>query len=198
MRTNRWSVVVSCLVLALVVPVSVFAQNNFRVSSVTVSSGDDLVSSGLTGIVDFTNKKESRLLEVAVQQEQAWVLYGPKFKLGKIEGVVAGSIGHHQGAPWTGPFLSLNVPVAKNITASTFQWPGLYGWEPRNWKTENDGVKNSEGLLMGYIGSARVDVGPVGIVYFWQNFLDEPWNKLPGMAYTAKVREDISISGSAT
>jgi len=28
--------------------------------------------------------------------------------------------------------------------------------------------------------------------------MDEPWNELPGIAYTAKVREDFSVSGSAT
>lgn len=198
MRTNRWSVIVVCLVLVFVIPMSAFAQDNFRVSSVTVSSGEDSISSGLTGIIDLTNKKDSRLLEVAVQQEQAWVLYGPKFKMGKAEGVVAGSIGHFQGSPWAGPFVSLSMPVAKNVSLSTFHWPGLQAWEPRDWKTENDGVKNPESLLFGYIGSARLDIGPVGLVYSWQNFLDDPWNELPGVAYTAKVRKDFSISGSAT
>lgn len=197
MRTSRWSVI-AFFVLALVIPMSAVAQDNFRVSSVTVSSGDDPVSSGITGILDLTNMKESRLLEVAVQQEQAWVLYGPKFKMGKVEAVVAGSVGHHQGAPWAGPFASLNVPVAGNVTFSTFHWPGVYVWEPKDWKTENDGIKNPERLLIGYIGSARLDIGPVSLVYSWQNFLDEPWNELPGVAYTAKVRKDFSVSGSTT
>lgn len=197
MRTSRWLVVVFS-VLAFVVPISVFAQDNFRVSSMTASSGEDTISNGLSGIIDLTNKNESRLLEIAVQQEQAWVLYGPKFKMGKVQGVMAGSIGHFQGAPWAGPFFSLNMPVSKNVSVSTFHWPGLQFWEPRDWKTENDDVKNPESLLLGYIGSARLDIGPVGLVYSWQNFLDDPWNKLPGVAYTAKVREDFSVSGSAT
>ena len=197
MRTNR--LVVTFLVLMLGVSSSVAAQDSgFRVSSVTVSSGDDPISSGLTGIIDLTNKKENRLLQIAVQQEQAWVLYGPKFKIGKVEGVVAGSVGHFQGAPWAGPFASLNIPVAKNVAFSTLHWPGMFPWEPRNWKTRNDGIENPESIYKGYVGSARLDIGPVGLVYSWQNFLDEPWNELPGVAYTAKVRDDFSVSGSAT
>jgi hypothetical protein len=195
MKKNQWLAVVVCL--ALMAPLSALAQDGFQVSSVTVSSGEDPISSGLTGLVRLTNDKEW-LLEVAVQQEQAWILYGPGFKLGKVEGVVAGSVGHFQGAPWAGPFLSLNVPIAKNVTFSTFHWPGVFPWEPNDWKTENDGVENPERLFKGYIGSAQVGVGPFAIVYSWQNFLDGPWNELPGLAYTAKVREDFFVSGSAT
>ena len=197
MKTNRWSVAVAFLVLALAVSTSALAQQGFQVTSVTVSSGEDPISSGLTGIVQLTNEK-GRLLEVAVQQEQAWVLYGPKFKLGSVEGIVAGSVGHFQGALWAGPFLSLSVPVAKNVTFSTFHRPGVFPWEPKDWKTENDGVENPESVFKGYVGSARMDIGPVSLIYSWQNFLDEPWNELPGIAYTAKVREDFSVSASAT
>ena len=74
----------------------------------------------------------------------------------------------------------------------------MFPWEPREWKTENDGVENPERLFKGYLGSAQVDIGPIGLVYSWQNFLDQPWNELPGVVYTAKVREDFSVSGSGT
>ncbi len=197
MRTNRWSVLVVFLVLIFTVPMSVFAKQDFQVTSVTVSSGEDPISSGLTGIIQLTDENGS-LLKIAVQQEQAWVLYGPKFRLGSVEGIVAGSVGHFQGAPWAGPFLSLSVPIAKNVAFSTFHWPGVFLWEPKDWKTENDGVENSESVFKGYVGSARVDIGPVGLVYSWQNFLDEPWNELPGIVYTMNVRKDFLVSGSAT
>ena len=184
----------SFFTLLLAMPI---AEAEFKIKSITVSSGENPISSGLTGIVQLTNENR-RLLEVSVQQEQAWVLYGSKFKLGSVEGVAAGSVGHFQGAPWAGPFISLRVHVAKNVTFSTFSWPAIFPWEPKNWKTENDGIENPERLFKGYIGSAQVDIGPVSFVYSWQNFLDEPWNELPGVVYTTKVREDFAVSGSAT
>ena len=194
MRTNRWSVLVVFLVFILTVPMSVFAKQDFQITSVTVSSGEDPISSGLTGIIQLTDENGS-LLKIAVQQEQAWVLYGPKFRLGSVEGIVAGSVGHFQGAPWAGPFLSLSVPIAKNVAFSTFHRSGVFPWEPKDWKTENDGVENPESVFKGYVGSARVDIGPVGLVYSWQNFLDEPWNELPGIVYTMNVRKDFLVSG---
>ncbi len=195
MKAHRWSVVVAFLVLALAVPSATFAQQGFQVTAVTVGSGENPLSSGLTGTIQLTNEKD-RFLEVTVQEEQAWVLYGPGFRMGKVSGIVAGSIGHFQGAPNAGIVLSLNVPVAENVSFSTLQWPGVFPWEPRDWKTENDWAENPERILKGYLGSVQMDVGPVGLVYSWQNFLDEPWNELPGVVYTAKVREDLSVSGS--
>lgn len=198
MAKSKFVVCLLAGVILLAMSAIASAQDtSFRIISVTVSSGEDPISSGLTGIVRWTNKK-NRLLEVAVQQEQAWVLYGPKFKLGSAEAIVAGSVGHFQGSPWAGPFVSLNVPVAKNVTFSTFHWPGAFPWEPRDWKTENDGVENTESVYKGYVGSAQIDVGPVGLVYSWQNFMDEPWNELPGVSYTGKVRENFFVLGSAT
>lgn len=179
----------------LLMPVMAQAAG-FKIKSLTVSSGENPTTSGLTGIIQLTN--ENGFLEVSVQQEQAWVIYGPKFKLGSVEGIAAGSVGHFQGAPWAGPFISIRVPVAKNVAFSTFHWPAVFPWEPNKWKTENDGIQNPERLFKGYIGSAQLDIGPIGLVYSWQNFLDEPWNKLPGVVYTAKIREDFKISGSAT
>ncbi|MEX2052779.1 MAG: hypothetical protein WD898_00970, partial [Candidatus Paceibacterota bacterium] len=156
-----------------------------------------LGSNGLTGVFQLTNEKKKRFVEVGIQEEQAWITYGPQFKIGKsVSGLIAGTVGHFQGAPWAGPYFSLSAPVSKNVTFSTFHWPGAFPWEPRDWK--NDGVDNPERLLKGYIGGAQVDVGPVGISYSVQEFLDDPWNELPGISYTANLRGNFSIKGSAT
>ena len=196
MRISKWLIVVVFSVLTLVIPVSVFAQKDLEITHVIIGSGEEALSSGLAGFIYLANNDS--LLEIVAQEEQSWVSYGPKFKIGRVEGVIAGSAGHFQGAPWVGPFLSLNVPVFKGISLNMFHRPGLFLWEPKDWKTENDGVKNPEKIFKGYVGGIRINKGPVSFVYAWQNFLDEPWNELPGVIYTAKVRENFSVSGSVT
>lgn len=185
------------LVAAIVASTPTSAQDGYKLSSITVSSGEDPISSGLTGVVRLTSER-NRLLEFTIQQELAWVVWGPTFNLGKAKAFVAGSIGHHQGAPWAGPYVSLSLPVARHVTLSTYSWPAIYGWEPTDWQTENDGVRNPESVLLTYVGNVQVDVGPIGLVYSWQNFLDDPGNPLPGVVYTTRVRTDTTISGSAT
>lgn len=195
------------LVLALIV--CLFANltlaqeakdKGFGFTSVTISSGEDAISSGITGVVELENQKKE-LIQIAVQAEQAWVLFGKKFNIGKVDGTAAGSVGHFQGAPWVGPFLTLEAPIGKiggqDIRLFTMQWPAFFiGWEPRNWK--NDGVKNPENLLMGYLADFELLVGPIGLTYVKLNFLDDPWNTLPGMSYTQKVREDLDVKGSVS
>lgn len=200
MNLKRW---IAAFVFLATFPMSVFAQptsnEGYKFYSLTVSSGDDPISSGITGIVQFTNK-QNRLIEVAVQQEQAWVTYGQKFSKKSVNGLVGASVGHFQGAPWAGPILILSVPVGKiagqQIMARTMQWPGFFAWEPRDWK--NDGMQNPERLFVGILGNVGLDIGPIGLTYSKLNFLDEPWNTLPGISYTKAIQRDFSVTGSAT
>ena len=176
------------------------AQNEgFKPYSLTVSSGDDPISSGITGIVQFTNEKD-RLVEVAVQQEQAWFIYGQKFKKSSFSGTLGASIGHFQGAPWAGPILAMSMSVGKvagrEVSIRTLQWPGFFVWEPRSWK--NDSVPNNEAVFLGLLTNVGMDIGPIGLTYSGLNFLNEPWNTLPGVSYTGSVRKDVSVSGSVT
>jgi len=201
---------IACILIIFLVflslPVSAQTQektDGYKLKEIVVSAGEDAISSGLTGIVRFQNGK-NRLIEVALQQEQAWVLFGPKFKMGRIDGFVAGSVGHFQGAPWAGPFLTLSVPVTKigghgqEVTLSIMQWPCFFlGWEPRDWR--NDGKPpNTESVFLGYLSSFQLGIGPVGLVYSKLSFLDDPWNTLPGINYTYHIRKDFSVAGSAT
>lgn len=188
-----------CLVITAI-PRSASAQSEgYKFYSLTVSSGDDPISSGITGIVQFANERD-RLVEVAVQHEQAWIIYGQKFKTKSLSGFIGASIGHFQGAPWTGPFLTLNMPIVKiagqQFTARTMQWPGVFAWEPRDWK--NDGVPNPESVPGVVLASFGLDIGPVGLTYSKLNFLEEPWNTLPGVSYTKEIQKDFSVTGSAT
>lgn len=196
-----------CAILIVLILVPCFAsaqdqnKEGYKLDFLTVSSGEDPISSGITGILQFTNEHNRRLLEVGLQQEQAWLIYGRQFSIGKkIDGVAAGSVGHLQGAPWAGPILKMNAQIGEiigqEVKLSTLQWPGIFLWEPRDWK--DDGEPNPESVLSGYLGSVRLDVGPLGFVYSLQNFMDDPWNELPGVSYTFKVRKDVIVSGSAT
>lgn len=187
----------SVLVLGMISQAALAEDKKFSVQSLTVSSGEDAVAGGLTGILQLTNKRND-LLEFAVQQEIAWLIGGRKLKIGKsTDLVIAGSLGHHQGSFWVGPFVSVSRPLAKKVSVSSFYWPGWYPTrEPRNWK--NDNKPNREGMFVGHLASATVDVGPIGLTYSWQDFLNEPPNELPGISYSLAVRKDLGLRGSAT
>lgn len=201
MRKSSCFGVIMCLAIMMASSQSAFAQDTqekgYEFYSLTVSSGDDPISSGITGIVQFVNER-NRLIEVAVQQEQAWVIYGQKFDKGWVSGSLNGAVGHFQGAPWTGPLLILNVPIGKiagqQVAVKTMQWPGIFGWEPRDWK--DDGVPNSEKMATVFLSTVGLDIGPIGLTYSKLNFLDEPWNTLPGISYTTSIRNDVSVTGS--
>jgi len=92
-------------------------------------------------------------------------------------------VGHFQGAAWAGPYISLSTPIAKlggkDLVLSTFHWPAFFiGGEPRNWK--NDGVKNPEPVLVGYLANVGVTWGPLTVSESYLDFLDDPANSLPG------------------
>lgn len=176
-------------------------ETGFKFHSLTVSSGEDPISSGITGIVRFTDE-DDRLVELAVQHEQAWLIYGQKLGQGRVRGLIGGTVGHFQGAPYVGPIMTTEVRVGsvgnQPLKVSAMYWPALFAGEPRNWKTENDGVENPEGSFAGHLVNASLAVGRLSFVYTKLNFLDDPWNTLPGMSYTAPVRKDVSVTGSVT
>ncbi len=183
------------LVAALVASVASAqtAQEGCQFETVAASAGDDPVSSGITGTVWL--KCGTRQLNIAVQHEQGWILYGKEFKVGKVRGVFAGFIGHFQGAPQGGLYLTLDAPLGKiagqEVAVGTLQWPGAFLWEPKGSK--EDGIPNPERLNSAFLSNFSLSIGPIGLEYSWLNFLDEPWNRIPGVSYTQKVRKDFSV-----
>jgi hypothetical protein len=140
------------------------------------------------------------MMEFTVQSEQAWFILGPQWNGNRASAIVAGSITHFQGAPGIGTFFKFDVPIGSiggnPVAVGILQWPGLFLWEPDDWK--NDGVENPEPVFVGYYGDVHARIGPVGLIYSFFNFLDEPWNELSGVSYTVNARENLSISASAT
>lgn len=173
------------------------AAAQYRLQYITISSGQDPISSGITGIARFTNGQS--IAEFAVQHEQAWLIYGRQFS-GNFNAVVAGSVGHFQEAPYVGPFITLDVPLTEigsiPVSVGAITWPALFVWEPRNWK--NDGVENNEPINLGAFGGVRLNVGPASLSYHLLNFMDDSWNELPGASVVLPVRGDLIVAGSAT
>lgn len=205
----RKHLVTAVVVMALFSAPAAFAQDpegapskGFCITSVSAGSGDSAISSGLVGIVRFGNVND-RTVEVAVQQDQAWVIFGPKFKLGnRVKGYVGASAGHMQGSPWIGPYFDAEVELGRlagqKVSISTMHWPCLFPfYEPSGWK--NDGKPaNQEKVFLGYLMSYQVSFGPLGLTYARLNFLDDPWNDLPGVVFTQKVMDGVKVTGSAT
>lgn len=194
------------LLAVLVIAMPAVAQtatqpNGWKVDTVTVSSGESALSTGITGILDMS--KGSSALQVAVQPEQGWLVYGKNVTRGSIKLNFSGSIGHQMGEVWVGPYFTATLPLGEHVSLSTIQWPGFFmpGHEPGPWKTENDGVENPESMMLGYFGGVTLKAGPLILDYSWMNFLDDPWNQLPGVGLSKKFESkkwDVTIKGSVT
>lgn len=98
-------------------------SGGWKLETVSVSSGDSPIASGITGLVEVSRGR--LLVQTAVQHEQAWVISG--WRLGKIgqektetsfRGYAGSAVGHFQGAPWAGPYLWLKKPITKDVAVS--------------------------------------------------------------------------------
>lgn len=197
------AVLAGCLVIVVILSNSVSAQEPKKecrgLESVAITSGDSPIASGIT--VSAWVVCGRLRVEAAFQHEQAWIITG--YKLGKLgaektpssyEGFAGLAVGHFQGAPWGGPYLSIKKRLGL-VSISTLQWPGVYVWQPRS----REGYPpNTEWALIGYVMVYQVDIGPVGIFYSGLDYLDDKWNHLPGISITKKLWSNFSLSGTAT
>lgn len=172
-------------------------DDGYQLETLTVSSGSSPVTSGISGIARFRNSN-GRFVEIAAQSEQAWFVYGQYFERGNFTLTVAATVGHLQGVLWAGPQMDVSIQLNKRVSLGALYWPGFFLEEPEDWKTENDGVENPESILQGQFGGVRLSIGPVQLSYYMLNFLDEPWNELPGTSFTWAVRDDLEVSMSLT
>ena len=190
--------VLSLVILtATLVPGSIRAQDGFQLESLLVSSGSTPITSGVAGIARFRNSN-GRFAEVAAQSEQAWISYGQYFEKGNLTFLAAGAVAHFQTAPLLGLRLDANIQLTQRVRFYAMYWPGIVLEEPEDWKTENDGVENPESVLHGQFGGVGLAIGPVQLSYHMLNFLDDPWNELPGVSYSWPVQDDLALSLSAT
>ena len=192
------------MALAIMLFVSHFAsaeepKTGWKLETVAISSGDSPIASGITAMVEVA--KGRFLVQSAFQHEQAWVVAGSKIgKVGKAKtdtsfrGFAGAAVGHFQGAPWAGPYLWLKKPITKDVAVSMLQWPAVFAWDPRSRK----GEYNPEWARVGYVMVYQLDIGPVGLFYSGLDYLDDPWNNLPGVSLKHKFQKEFTISASAT
>ncbi|TSC70911.1 MAG: hypothetical protein CEO12_36 [Parcubacteria group bacterium Gr01-1014_46] len=177
-------------------------DGGYKVSAISVGSGETPISGGISASVDLTTESGG-FMQVMVQSEQAWFMIGKDWKFSRSRCSFYGSVGHFQSAPWVGPYAGCTLVLAnlggQEVSISALTWPGFYiGWEPKNWRTAEDGVENPESLKAGYFSVASLNLGRVSVSIAHLNFLDDKTNILPGVAYTQKVRSDMDVSGSFT
>lgn len=174
--------------------------DSWKVDSITVSGGEDALSSGITGSLWLTNASKKLVFNTVVQHEQAWFLVGTRYHLGVVQLDVAGSLGHFGGEFWVGPYIAASAPGPKvwgqRVTASGMVWPCIFAKEPAKWR--NDGVKNPEALLAGTFVSVELAIGPFAVFLGGLDFLDDRPNKLPGASYTAKIGKNFAAKFSVT
>ena len=185
------------LLVAAFVPESAQAQDGYQLETLVVSSGSDPITSGVSGIARFRSSN-GRFAEIAAQSEQAWLAYGQYFEKGNLTFLAGGAVGHVQSALVAGLRLDFSVRLNELVNLDVLYWPGVLFEEPEDWKTENDGVENPESIFHGQFAGVRLSIGPVQLSYFMLNFLDEPWNQLPGISYTRALQDDIAVSLSTT
>lgn len=202
MRSVR--TVVPMLVLVLGMSAGAMAAEKpegWKFDSLTVSAGEDALSSGITGSLWMENEEHHLSFNAVVQHEQGWFLVGKRFTLGKLKVNAAGTIGHSFGEAWIGPYLDASLPLGKlgklPVSVSTLQWPCVFGREPERWRTDGK-PPNTEPLFIGFFMNYTLSVGPVSVTYGGLVFLDDPYNSLPGVSYTKKLRKDFAISASLT
>lgn len=180
---------IAVLLSVFVAVIQAQANEGLRFKSLTVGSGEGPITSGISGVAQFAPENESRLLEVMVQTDVAWVMYGPTYKIGPVSGLAAASAGHIFGVPWIGPFFTASVPLGK-AKISTVHWPAFQGWKPSNYKGQMS--------RPGYFGGASVDIGRLTASYYLNKYISDPWNPLPGLSYAVKIRKDVSVPLSIT
>lgn len=197
MKTSRLFFVLAFLVSGLFTILEAQDEDGYHLRSLTMASGEDAITSGISGIARFASKDHG-YVEFAVQAEQAWGIYGYTFeKKDTYSLLVSGSIGHLQGAPWIGPLASLDVPFSVGsvpVSLNLFDWPCLFTKKP---KGADDG-KPATKPLIGHLASTRLDAGPFFISFAYFKYLFEPVNYLTGGGVTVKVTNYISIAGSGT
>lgn len=193
------SVMMVCVALMMVSVAS--AQDSFKVTTVSIGSGETPITGGVSASVDLSTETGG-YIQIMAQSQQAWFMMGKDWKFGSGHKCsLYGSVGHFQSAPWVGPYAGCNLNVAKvfgqDVVIGALTWPGWYiGREPMDW--QNDGVKNTEATYVGYFSMATASIGALQLSLSHLNFLDEPTNWLPGVGYNQKVRSDTEVTGNVT
>lgn len=184
---------VTAVLVGLIFISSAHGQTPMRLTSVTVGSGEDPITSGVSLIGDFSPAGSQKLLELAFQSEQAWIAVGRSFgPTTGLNGTIVADVGHFQGAVWGGPRLTLDLPMASDVHADLIEWPGWFLGNPRSY------AGRPFHQPIGQYGGVSLTLGPITLSEGHQRFLGDRTNWLPGASYSMHVMPDIGAVASAT
>lgn len=169
----------------------------FEAKTLTCGSGESAISNGISCTVAFTPADGSAYAEVTLQAEQAWIIIARNISLGGVSMTVGPSAGFFQQAPLVGPYVLLEVPLAKNVGFTGLYWPAIFPFrEPADW--HDDGIANGETVNIGHFGELGLVLGPVKLSVAGLDFLDDKTNWLPGVALSQKIGAKFVVTQSLT
>lgn len=170
-------------------------EGGWKVTSVSIGSGESAIVSGLSGTIQLEKKSNGGFFEVTGQEQSAWLIAGKKFKLGPVDGLVGASGGHILTAPWVGPLVSLSLPVGEiagqKITIGVMDWPAFFPSRLPDGRTREEGS-------IGFFTMANFNVGRVSFTHGRLKFLDTRANLVTGLAYSQPVGKNFSATMSGT
>ncbi len=153
----------------------IFAQTaDYRISSVTLSSGRSALSDGIGGSLTVTNNTETLYFQVAANYVQA--MYGTDYGCC----FVSASGGFYDNTPWLGPYVF--IQPLKYVTFTT--WWGVFagtGGHP-GWRPNFSFAYNSLSL----------NIGPAYIAYTVLHYQKDVPNNLPGFGFKLNFGTKIS------
>ena len=196
----RWFVrFLSFLLLTSILGTSAAAQQDpsaMSLQSITIGSGRDAIASGIVGTAIFTSNDGKRYADFTVQAQQSWLTLGRNLGTKKTKATIGGTIGYFQGAPFVGPYVFVTRPINRTISVSGLYWPAVFAWEPSDWK--NDGVRNPDSCAFGNFGMVSIGTVRMKLAYAMLDFLDDPFNRLPGISISAPYSERMTFSANST
>ncbi len=175
------------------------APEGWHLASASLSSGEDPLSSGLTGSLRLEDGK--KFLDANLKAEQGYFAAGRAFRLHSLDMEVAGSVGNGFGEPWVGFSVSASLPIAtiagRKVSISTLQWPFILAREPERWRTDGK-PPNPEAVPFGMYSDVSLTCGGVTLQYALSDFLDDPVVHSLGVAVKLKFGKEFSAKASAT
>ncbi len=166
-------ILLSILMVTLTVISS--AQEEYKISDITVSSGRGALSSGIFASINVIGNDNRLIFEV--EKDFVEAMYGKT--IGDF--FLAGSGGFFQNTPWVGPYVVFN----KGIFSFT-SWYGMGAGQANNpeWKTK---------FLFAF-NSARLNLSPFYVAWTRISFQKDMVNDLPAAGVSFQFGNQISCS----
>lgn len=147
-------------------------NSDYKITSLTVSSGEGALSSGIFASATIQNQRTKLIFEICSSFFQG--MYG--LKLGDL--FVAGSAGAFNNTMWTGPY----------VVWTPSDWFSATTWEGFAWgKDGNPHMRLEDSHLHFAYNNIRIDYSIFYIQWSLIHFQKERPNNLPGGGFSIKL-----------